>query len=446
MTALLKYDAACRAIAEAKTVDEVTDWIDKAAAVREYGRRVRNRKLELDALEIRVQAKRRRGELLLQLKQEGRLKEGRKQKLSSSNDSLPPLTLDDLQVTANESSEDQAIAKIDGDSYRRLVARCRAYAEQHPEKHSINVLKPPPERGPVNGAGAVAHRRTEPNDSLDFSPTPPWGTRALIEKVFPQIDCRGDVHCRTAREPAAGDGHIAEVLREYFANVIASDVHEYGYADHLADFLADDAEHPYADWIITNPPFNKAEEFALRALGHARVGVAMFVRWQWLETVNRFNNLFAPNPPAIVALFSERIPLHMGRWEPDGDTMTAYCWVVWLKGHTGATRLFWIPPGQRKALEREGDRERFTAHPVIKAECPTEAAGAAITFDPSTGEVQDKLVSHPSDVCKAPDVPGQPRFERDVPPLRDDRVRADINAEQVAFVTNAYASAERAAP
>jgi hypothetical protein len=33
MTAVLKYDAACQAIAEAKSVDEVTDWIDKAAAV-----------------------------------------------------------------------------------------------------------------------------------------------------------------------------------------------------------------------------------------------------------------------------------------------------------------------------------------------------------------------------------------------------------------------------
>jgi hypothetical protein len=35
-TALLKYDAACRAVAEAKTLDEVRDWEDKAAAVREY--------------------------------------------------------------------------------------------------------------------------------------------------------------------------------------------------------------------------------------------------------------------------------------------------------------------------------------------------------------------------------------------------------------------------
>ncbi len=73
MTSILRYDAACAAIAEAKTVDEVTDWVDKAAAVREYGRRINNRQIEIDAIEIRVKAKRRRGEILAELKENGRL-------------------------------------------------------------------------------------------------------------------------------------------------------------------------------------------------------------------------------------------------------------------------------------------------------------------------------------------------------------------------------------
>ena len=68
MTSLLKYDAACRAVAEAKTLDEVRDWEDKAAAVREYSLRAHNRPLELDAIEISERARRRRGELLVALK------------------------------------------------------------------------------------------------------------------------------------------------------------------------------------------------------------------------------------------------------------------------------------------------------------------------------------------------------------------------------------------
>jgi hypothetical protein len=93
----------------------------------------------------------------------------------------------------------------------------------------------------------------------------------------------------------------------------------------------------------------------------------MFVRWQWIEGVNRYEHLFSVYPPTIVCPFAERVPLHMGRWEPDGDTMTAYCWVVWKRNagpQITQTRLFWIPPGQRKALTRADDVQRFTTKPV----------------------------------------------------------------------------------
>jgi N6-adenosine-specific RNA methylase IME4 len=139
MTALLRYDAACQAIAEAKAVDEVTEWIDKAAAVREYGRRIKNRQIEIDAIEIRVRAKQRRGELIRELKASGRLVTPRTARTieSPSNDLI---TLDDLGISRNESSEEQKIAAIPRDSFERLVARCRVYAEEHPEKHSFDVL------------------------------------------------------------------------------------------------------------------------------------------------------------------------------------------------------------------------------------------------------------------------------------------------------------------
>jgi hypothetical protein len=136
---VLKYDAACRAIAEAKTVDEVTDWIDKAAAVREYGRRIKNRQIEIDAIEIRVRAKQRRGEILTRMKADGQLAVGRNKKIMSQPNDM--MTLEDLGLTRDESSEEQKIAAIPKDSFERLVARCRAYAEEHPEKHSFEVLE-----------------------------------------------------------------------------------------------------------------------------------------------------------------------------------------------------------------------------------------------------------------------------------------------------------------
>lgn len=234
------------------------------------------------------------------------------------------------------------------------------------------------------GNRAIMSSRQEPDDSLDFFPTPPWATRALVEEVLiPMFDAlvvrdvpgKRQLEHHTAWEPACGEGHMAEVLREYFGDVLATDVFDYGYGDETLDFLSglETAGDRGRDFIITNPPFgDKSEGFVLRAIEQARVGVAMFVRLQWLETVGRFERIFRDNPPTRIVFFAERVNLCKGRWEPEGGTATAYIWLVWLKGEQPLPP-WWIRPGRREALSHPDDAARFTQHPVMKAVTPRGA-------------------------------------------------------------------------
>ena len=196
-----------------------------------------------------------------------------------------------------------------------------------------------------NTSDAVMAQRASPKDALDDFPTPPWATRALAEYVMaPQGTCL---------EPACGRGHMSAALAEYFDKVMSSDIFDYGFGS-VADFLNSTYDADSFDWVITNPPFNLAEEFIVRSMKIARRGVAMLTRTVFIESVERYNGLFKVNPPSRVAQFVERVPMVEGRLERKASTATAYAWLVWEKGRLGSCELVWIPPC-RKKLERDQD-------------------------------------------------------------------------------------------
>lgn len=198
-----------------------------------------------------------------------------------------------------------------------------------------------------NRSSSVMQQRSEPHDSLDDFPTPPWATRALCE----WLNNKYRLSVMDCREPAANRGHMVKPLGEFFGHVDASDIYDYCAGFPVLDYLFG-PEPDLVDFTITNPPFRLAEQFIERALSTSRFGVAMLVRTSFLEGIGRFTRLFSVTPPTTVLQFSERVVMHKGRLAPEGSTATSYAWLIWESCHN--TSLSWIAPC-RKRLERAED-------------------------------------------------------------------------------------------
>ncbi|MBS7812313.1 hypothetical protein [Roseococcus pinisoli] len=195
---------------------------------------------------------------------------------------------------------------------------------------------------------------------LDFFPTPPWAVRAVMPFLAPYLPTT-----ITMKDPSAGAGHLiyGAASSKAFKHVEAqgTDIHDYGFGYAYQDMLTSQNEEH--DLVITNPPFPFAARYAHRVLTEWErppLVFAMLVRNSWLEGVGRYDKIFG-NPktrPTANMVFCERVPMVLGRYDPDASTATAYSWIVWSRLLQGdQTRTIWIPPGQKKSLFREVDRD-----------------------------------------------------------------------------------------
>ena len=98
---LTRYENACRALAEARSVDEVKDVRDKAIAMAAYARQARNRDLEADAIEIRLRATRRLDQLRQAQKATVGLNEGGRPRTTGVSDTPVVPTLASQGIDKN---------------------------------------------------------------------------------------------------------------------------------------------------------------------------------------------------------------------------------------------------------------------------------------------------------------------------------------------------------
>jgi hypothetical protein len=132
VTALIKYDAARKAIAAAHRVDEAKKIRDRAEAVRTYAKLAGDLDMQNMAAEIRIRAERRAGQLLSDMEKnpgtrgEGRpRKDGTKIRRSVEPTAYRP-TLDEIGISKDQSSKWQRLALlVDESTFEKALVQAR---------------------------------------------------------------------------------------------------------------------------------------------------------------------------------------------------------------------------------------------------------------------------------------------------------------------------------
>jgi hypothetical protein len=125
---LARYDAACRAVAEARSVDEVKDIRDQAIAMAAYARQAKNRDLEADCVEIRLRATRRLDQLRQAQKETVGLNQGAlpgKTGLRGNPVLDPRPTLASQGIDKNLAHQARVLGAMDDAAFERKVAEAR---------------------------------------------------------------------------------------------------------------------------------------------------------------------------------------------------------------------------------------------------------------------------------------------------------------------------------
>jgi hypothetical protein len=173
----------------------------------------------------------------------------------------------------------------------------------------------------------------------DLYPTPAQATEAILREEASLFTTGSRVW-----EPAAGLGHISEVVKRAMPDVrvSSSDLHDYGYGLAGVDFLAD-IRAVEADVIITNPPFSYAQQFIERALAVARHGVIILARIELLHGGKRYA-FWRDHTPTRIWVHSLGLPYFRdGAWKRGGSF--THAWYVWDQNapEREGAGLLWLP-------------------------------------------------------------------------------------------------------
>lgn len=178
--------------------------------------------------------------------------------------------------------------------------------------------------GGLAGAITSSYRAWERKPS-DFYPTPHDVTESLMPVIKTLLPNGGKIW-----EPACGDMDMSRVLEWHGYEVTSTDLRYTGQGIGGIDFLHDDPEEkwgwiPDPDMIVSNPPFNLAAEFIMRALSYTP-NVAMLLKIDYWNAISRLP-LFDSHRPAFFLPLTWR-PAFLEKERGKSPLMNC-AWVVW---------------------------------------------------------------------------------------------------------------------
>jgi hypothetical protein len=167
----------------------------------------------------------------------------------------------------------------------------------------------------------------------DLYETPEWVTEVLLANLWPAASC--------IWEPACGSGRMAAVLNRRYP-VYTTDIHPDG-----RDFLFERLPaYPVIDGIITNPPYDLAQQFCEHALElmEPRGLVAMLLRVDFDSAKSRAH-LFRDCPAWCHKLvLTKRITWFVeADGKPKASPSENHAWYIWDWKHEGAPTLAYGP-------------------------------------------------------------------------------------------------------
>jgi hypothetical protein len=166
---------------------------------------------------------------------------------------------------------------------------------------------------------------------LEHFETPRWAPKAIL---------RHELLTHSVVDPCVGSGVMADAARDVGADVLAFDIHDWGYpGTRVVDWLSDSYLRFPNSTCFMNPPFSLAISFLEKCFEREFRKIIMFQRFAFWESQKR-REFWAQHPPSRIYICGDRADC----WRHDipadkrgSSTPTAHAFFVYERGHPPGT-------------------------------------------------------------------------------------------------------------